>query len=77
MSAVTEADGHEMEAALLAAQNVIDGLSLVIAQQQVVMRQALEALCREVDPTGYWPASIKTMRKEAITALHGALGETT
>lgn len=34
MSAITQADNDELDAQLLAQNNVIDGLSLVISRQQ-------------------------------------------
>ncbi len=66
MSAVTEADNDDQAAELLAAHNVIDGLSLVISQQRAVMRQALEAL--EAGDTVFYPQT-----KIAITALRNSL----
>jgi uncharacterized coiled-coil protein SlyX len=45
MSALTQADNDELDAQLLAQNNVIDGLSLVISRQQAVMRQALNDIC--------------------------------
>jgi hypothetical protein len=61
-----------------AVERLADGSKLYTSPQTTpelvqAARQALEALNREVDPTGYWPAAIKTMRKEAITALQNAL----
>lgn len=44
MSALTEAANNELDAQLLAQNNVIDGLSLVISRQRAVMLQALDHL---------------------------------
>ncbi len=54
MSAVTEADGEEMEAQMRAAQKVIDGLSLRIAQLEAELRAAL-ANGDKLSPVGREP----------------------
>lgn len=69
MSAITQADNDELDAQLLAQNNVIDGLSLVISRQQAVMRQALEAL-EYAQGGNTW---IGHQCREAITALRNSL----
>jgi uncharacterized coiled-coil protein SlyX len=70
MSALTQADNDELDAQLLAQNNVIDGLSLVISRQQAVMRQALDDL-ESLNP--YEAARDVPGVKKAITALRNSL----
>ncbi len=70
MSALTEAANDELDDQLLAMTNIIDGLSLVIAKQQAVMRQALSKL---ESAQMCHPNAVQFLVEEAVTALRNSL----